>query len=626
MSSPRTRARAIAVTCLDAALVVSTAAALVVALGGRARFVLADTVVSLRGAANLAWFAAGFAALRIAIARRDRLFPAVPIPALPALDEERARIAAWERPTRRVWLFAAAALLGSFVWMVPHARDLSQVPDPGDPVFSAWRIAALLHQLATDPRHLWNGNIFYPLPLTITYSDSLFLQSLLAAPFVLAGVDPLVAANALMVISFPARGLAFFFLAWRVTGDPEAALIAAFIGAWSPFYPQHYSQLELNWTMFVPLALLTLLRALASPRIETGALFGAAVAAQCLACMYVAAMLVTFLVPFGAIVAIAWRVRPSRAVVRAAAGAALALLPVVALLGVPYMASREAHGERGLNEISDGSASPADYGDAHIRLATYQWQSGRSQNTERELFPGTSSLVLGAAGILPPLTPVAIATLTSGALAFDWSLGVKGLTYDDLYRRSPVYRGMRVPARFSAIVDAVLALLAAYGAARLLRLGRGSLARASICAVLAAAALIDLRIDPGLSRYPYLRQPPGIYAHVTRDMVLADLPRQEHDIDYMYFSTFHWAHLLGGYSGFIPWNGDLAYGFDHFPDRDAVERLRALGATHVTYNCAFELPPRRCDEVLKALAENPSLELVAGERWQGAQVALYRFR
>ena len=77
------------------------------------------------------------------------------------------------------------------MWIAPHLLDIRQVPDPGDPLFSAWRIGRLAHQLVNDPRHLFDGNQFHPLPLTLTYSDATFLQGLIGAPFVLAGADAL---------------------------------------------------------------------------------------------------------------------------------------------------------------------------------------------------------------------------------------------------------------------------------------------------------------------------------------------------------------------------------------------------------------------------------------------------
>jgi hypothetical protein len=308
---------------------------------------------------------------------------------------------------------------------------------------------------------------------------------------------------------------------------------------------------------------------------------------------------------------------------QAAAGAALLALPVVAGLGVPYMKGREAHGDRSLGDVAAGSASPWEYGHAHIRLVTQRWRWGRFHMAERELFPGVTPLALGAAGLIPPLTPISIAAVAAGAAAFDWSLGLKGLTYDDLYRRSAVYRGLRVAARFSAMVHAALALLAGYGARRLLTLAREGRARAALCGILCAGVLVDLRMDPGL--VPYLPNAPDVYRAVTPQMVLAEMPAT-HVLDYMYFSTRHWARLLDGYSGFFPSNPDFDRARREFPSPGALATFHTLGATHLTYTCAFEVSRERCESYLNELSLNPTLELVASDRWRNAPVMLYRFR
>jgi hypothetical protein len=425
-----------------------------------------------------------------------------------------------------------------------------------------------------------------------------------------------------MLLAFPACGLAFFYAAWRLTGEPDAALIAGLLGAWHPFHGEHYSHLELQWFMFAPLAIVAGLRLLADPRAATGFRFGAAVGAQWLASMYVGVMLLSFLAPLLAVTALAWRVRPSRRVAIAGLAAAAILAPAFAGLAIPYMKSRAARGERGFSEVMDFSASPADYGHATIRLVTYQWRGGRGHHAERELFPGTATLALAAAAAIPPLTGATIATIVAGTLAFDWSLGLKGLTYDDLFRRSAVYRGMRVPARFSVIVGTALVLLGAFGARRVLRLAPGRGARAAVTAGLALLVLFDLRLDPRLESYPPI---PSIYARVTPDMVLVDLP-VEKQIDYTYFSTRHWARLPGGYSGYVGYSATLMDGWRAFPSPEAIDHFRRTGATHLTYNCALEEKQNRCAAVFELLDGSPALELVAGERWEGADVKLYRIK
>ena len=622
MIPQRLKLRVPFVTLLDIALIVSAAAGIVIVLGGRARLDVAGVRILLLAPTNFVIFTACFGALRAVLGRGLRPFPAVPVPSPAAIEAERERFATPARATRAVWLYATAAFLGSLVWIARHLASPRLIPDPGDPLFSAWRIARLAHQLATDPRHLFDGNQFYPLPLTLTYSDSTFLEGLLGAPFVLAGADPLLVANLLTLIAFPACGLAVFYAAWRLTDDPRAALVAAMIGAWYPFHAEHYPHLELQWVMFVPLAIVAGLRLLAAPRWTTGLAFGAMVAAQWLSSMYVGVMLLSFLVPFMLVAALGWRVRPSMRLATALLAAGAIVVPAFVGLSLPYLKGRELRGERTRGEVSAGSASPSDYGSTHFRMTTYRNHSRAGNKGERELFPGTTTLALAGLGMVPPLTAGGIATVVAGALTFDWSLGFKGLTYDDIYKRSTAHQGMRVPARFSIVVGMALALLGAFGAARLLRLGRTPAARGGICAALTLLVLFDLRMDPRLQAYHATI--PSIYDRVTPDMVLVELPIDS-QMDFMYFSTRHWARLVGGYSGFIRISDNLANGWNEWPLPPAIEWFKRAGATHLTYNCALDRPGR-CERILEMLDTHPGLEQVARGRWERDEVRLYRLK
>jgi hypothetical protein len=624
MRFPRPKARTVWLTLLDAALLVTASAALVSLLGARTRFELLGVLVTIRSATNLLYAAALLALLRTWLGGTTRLLPSLPVPDRPLFEHERARFLSPDPWTRHVTLCAAAALLGSLIWIVPHLLNPRQVPDPGDPLFSAWRIARIAHQLVTDPAHLFDGNVFYPLPLTMTLSDTTFLQAMLGLPFVLAGIDPLIVANALTMIAFPGCGLAFFYAGWRLTGDPDAGLIAGLLGAWYPFHGEHYSHLELQWLMFVPLAVVTGMRMLADPRAATGLWFGAAIAAQWLASMYLGVMLLTFLVPFLLIVALAWRVVPDRRIAVALGAAALVSLPGFAGLAVPYLQAREIRGERDKNVVLAGSALGSDYARPHRRSTTYRWLLKRPHRPERELFPGTSTVVLAAAGAVPPMSAATIAALAAGSLTFDWSLGLNGLTYDKLYKLSAVYRGMRMTARFSAIVGAALVLLGAVGTARLLRRIRSPGGRASASAALALLVLLDLRMDPILQSYP--EGMPPIYSRVTPDMVLVELP-VDRQADYMYFSTSHWAQLVGGDSGFPRYSDALMDGWKAWPAPTSIEFFRKAGATHLTYNCALEgWRPWRCAIALDMLDAHPGLEPLAAGKWEGKDTRLYRIK
>jgi hypothetical protein len=334
-------------------------------------------------------------------------------------------------------------------------------------------------------------------------------------------------------------------------------------------------------------------------------------------------MMLLFLLPLGVMLMIGWRVWPSRRLVAAGLGAAIVLGPVAGGLSVAYLAGRTAHGDRSLSEVAEGSAFPMEYLHAPYRMATYRWQSLAGHRPERELYPGTAPAVIAAAALVPPLTPAAIATVAASAAALDLSLGVRGLVYDDFYKRFAAVRGMRVVARFTSMVQTGLALLAAIGAARLLRAAGSPSRRAALCAALAVIVLVDLR--PSIPLVPYPAGMPPTYSAVDASMVLAEFP-DGHVVDSMYYSTRHWARLLDGYSGFFPDAPDLTRAKQTFPSAEAVATVRALGATHLTYTCAWERNRERCPRMIEALDANATLAPVSRGQWLGAPVVLYRFR
>lgn len=608
-------------TVLDAAIILFGSAGIVIALGGSTRFALGSVRLTTASALRPFVVVGALLVLRLLIDRRSP-----PLPSMPrgALEPSLARFKAAAPVDRQVRWCALAVVLGSIVWIWPHLTHLRRIPDAGDPVFSAWRIARIAHQLANDPRHLFAGNIFYPLPLTMTYSDATLLQSVIGAPFILAGLDPLVVANGVFLLAFPGCALAFFYASWRLTGDPRAAVIAGLIGTWYPFHFEHYSHMELQFSMFVPLAMVALLKLVATPTLSAGVLLGMTIALQWLASMYLGLMLCTMLIPFVALLVAGWRPKFTRSLISACVLALAVSLSVIAMISLPYLQTRTSRGDRNLREVQEGSAVPSDYAYPNPRLSNYTWISREGSKPERHLFPGGSTLALAAAGVVPPLSVPTAAILVSAALVFDWALGLNGLTYDDLYRYVPPYRGVRVPARFDAVLGCLLALLGGYGAHRIIRFAGKEQGRQTMASVLLVAIVLwDLR--PSLRLQDYYSSPPAIYAAVNPTDVLAEFPA-DRDIDFMYFSTFHWASLLGGYSGFTSYSGALLDARTTLPSAKSLATLRQLGATHLTYNCALEASAAVCSRVTEALDKSSALERVASTRWYGAEVRLYRFR
>ena len=77
-----------------------------------------------------------------------------------------------------VLLFAALTLV--MTW--PQAARLTTDAWHHDDVFfNMWRFGWFAHALAKSPDHLIDGNIFYPEARTLTYSDAMVVESMLAA-------------------------------------------------------------------------------------------------------------------------------------------------------------------------------------------------------------------------------------------------------------------------------------------------------------------------------------------------------------------------------------------------------------------------------------------------------------
>ena len=104
----------------------------------------------------------------------------------------------------------------------------------------------------------------------------------------------------------------------------------------------------------------------------------------------------------------------------------------------------------------------------------------------------------------------------------------------------------------------------------------------------------------------------------------APLPEKETgNTPFMYFSVWHWARLVNGYSGFIPPSyKEFSTAMLRFPDATSITALRQRGATHVSINCAVG-DWDRCEAVAQTARGNHALHLVTETLWMQHTVQLY---
>ena len=601
-----------------------------IALTGGGVFRVAGVRITARSVDRAALAVAAVVALRIILDRRTRPFAgaggfAAKYRSL-VYDPRRDEPAPLDHATR--WRRRALATIGlcgfAAVLLYPQLQRMDAVPDLGDPLFSIWRSGWVLHKLQGDPRPLFSPNIFYPHPLTLTYSDSMLLPALTTLPFVMVGGHPLYVYNLVLVLSFVASGLAIYVLVEKLTGSPPSAFVSALLFGFYPYRFEHYSHFELQMTYCLPLALLALHRLASTARVRDGIAAGLLSAGQLYSSMYYAVFFTLYAAVVFGVESVLRRTSIRRLLIPAIAGGVIALV-LAWPLARTYSEARL--GDRDPDTVAYYSATAADYLRAHPRSAMWGERTLSGRQPERALFPGVMILVLAALALIPPLGLTRTVYAAGLVFAFEISRGFNSAIYPVLYEWLPFVRGLRVPARCSVLVGLSLAVLAGFAVRRLI-MGRSPAVVAAIVAGLTLAIAIDLR--PVLRLVPVWLEPPPIYGAVAGNpnAVLAEFPLGgvsrafTPHVPFLYFSLWHWTNMVNGYSGHTPPDqAAFEESMRPFPDENTIDLLRARGVTHVTINCA--LYNDGCGTLLDRVQAAPRLKLLTSGKWQGHSVRLY---
>jgi hypothetical protein len=299
-----------------------------------------------------------------------------------------------------------------------------------------------------------------------------------------------------------------------------------------------------------------------------------------------------------------------------AALAVAAALTVVAVVpvGRAYVGARKIVGERTAEEVANGSATIRNYVGPPEANLLYGDALKRFADGERRLFPGFLAMALAAVALWSRRREAAVVAYGLGLLlAFDLSLGFNGMSYRVLYDYVLPFRGLRIPARMGIIVGFSLAVLAGYGAERLIRGRRG----VAVATAIALAMLIEYASKPlDLRQIP--TAPPESYADIVRDRAdgpttaLFEFPvSPQDDPTYMYYSTFHWQHLVNGYSGFFPPSyGRVVNAMARFPDQASIDAMKSHGARYLVVH-GERLFGARYEELIPEIEKRRDLTLVS---------------
>jgi hypothetical protein len=188
--------------------------------------------------------------------------------------------------------------------------------------------------------------------------------------------------------------------------------------------------------------------------------------------------------------------------------------------------------------------------------------------------------------------------------------------YDVLYTYLPGFNGVRVPARYAMVAGLFLAIVAGFGAARLLRHSSWGTAALTVAAVwiVADAAAMPLAVNhtwasnettPPARVYPR-DLAPRIYQDLRRmpgSVVIAEFPFGDPawEIRAVYYAAVHGKRVLNGYSGAFPpgyRRRVAALSRVEVDGQTAWNALVDAGTTHVIVHSPAFANPNQSQEVL----------------------------
>lgn len=487
-----------------------------------------------------------------------------------------------------------------------------------DSYFSTWRLMWIAHALQTDPRHLFDANIFYPSMGTLAYSDATLLQGLLATPFLWAGVSPIPVYNVLLLLGYVASGVAMYVLARHVTGQVGPALVAAGVFTVAPYRTEHVMHLEMQWAMWIPLVLWALTRTVEERSWRFGVLSGLFLWLQVLSCVYYGLFLAVTVIVFVPLLLL----RVPKGAAAALPPLALAAVTAVALTvpyALPYLGNASSLGDRPLSDLQELSATPLNYFATSNLNRWWGWTADTWGSNERRLFPGLIPVLLAAAAWLGRSRRDVWLYAALALLGVLMSSGVNGWLYSFLYDHVQAFRGLRSPARFAIITQCGIAVLAALGVRALAARTRPGSQRthhwASATAVLLVAietANHPLRLERVSAPNPAAHdvyqtirsQGPGV---VLEWPVPTPEALPGYDAMYAFWSGAQWHTLVNGYSGYYPQVYlETLNVMRRFPDEESIARLQRLKVRYIVLHRSLVTRPAY-DAVRVAMTAEPRL-------------------
>ena len=529
----------------------------------------------------------------------------------------------WHAPV----LFALLAVLHTW----PLATSLSyrsRIHD--DTWLNAWAVSWVARQVANDPWHLFDANMFHPHGGALAYTEPLIVPGLIAAPILWFGGSALLAHNVLVLLGFTLTALAVYALVRTWTGDHRAGLLSGALFAFSSVFLTRVAHLQALHAYWLPLALIAFHRLMMHRRTRDAAWLGLCVLGAALTSGYLVVFVFFALAAAAAVRAREFWLRDGvRLVLRLGAVAAVTLVVLLVVLH-PYM--QVPYQRPPVAEATEIATAFSSYLSSAARLHYETWSADYYHSAPGTLFPGVVTLVLACAALLRrrSTAPRGVRRMLMAVAGIGCLMSLGSLTpvYTWAYDMVPPLQGLRAIHRFGVLVVFGLAVLAGIGFSSL---AKPASAPRRTLALVVLLVLATAESFHGVGSYPRFEYAARVHKYLAASPwpgAVLELPifrRSEfhHNARYLLASTVHWRPLLNGFGGFAPPDFDNTVRLaGEFPSVPTVAWLQALGVGYVVVHTDRYADSSRLRQELDVLERRRDLMLEATD---GA-IRLYRIR
>ena len=508
----------------------------------------------------------------------------------------------------------------------------STMIETNDGRFVSWDLSWDIHSMLTDPGHIFQANIFYPNPHTLSYSEHFIGTSLWGIPvWLITGGNPAATFNFLMIMGYVLNAFFSFLLIRKLVKNNTAAFLGAFVNGFCSYRLWNIGHLQNVFIFYIPLCLWMILKFIETNKVRYLVGIGLCVLLQSLSSWYHMIFLLLLILLVVLYHLFVTKSLTRKAVLKIGISVAAACLLVIPF-ALPYLVqNRENQTAYGMNDIISSDLggyllAPPDtflwevfhnyFGITKTRwlenfnfigyvpfmlccLAVFRFYKNSENRNVLALRKETRLFFLIAVlFFILSLGPYFIINDNPTSVPLPYYLIFKFL--------SPI-RFLRVVSRYSTVVLLMTSILSAYAISDLL--ANSSTRGRKILALLFLLVFIgEYTPIKRFDRFTNISNVPKIYQFVKNDSSVKAMVELPINVDpftttqYLYYAGIHFKPIMNGYSGYEPPSyQEFKTMFDSGLQSFAASVLNANGVTHLLCNPGYNqtINPAYADLILE---------------------------